>query len=134
MIDFAFTIGGVRLHIAAIAAILGTAIWFVALFFRSRKPMLIGTAALAIGWLVAFGGPLREKKAAASEAAIIAGNAASCASIRAGMTGAEVRASAGKPDEVRNEEEIRGPGATAWLYKGSRCAVHLTDDKVDLVE
>jgi len=133
VIDFAFTLGGVRLHIAAIAAILGTSIWFVALFFRARKPLLIGTAALAIGWLIAFGAPLREKKAV-TEAAVIAGNAASCASIRIGMTGSEVRASAGQPDEIRNEEEIRGPGATAWLYKGSRCAVHLTDDKVDLVE
>lgn len=134
MIDFAITLGGVRLHIAVLAAAIGTAVWLVALCFRARKPMLIGAAALAIGWLFAFGEPLRQHKPVAAQAAIIAGNAASCASIRTGMTGKEVRESAGKPDEIRNEEATRGPGSTAWIYNGSRCAVHLTDDKVELVE
>jgi hypothetical protein len=133
VIDYAFTIRGVHVDVAALAAIVGTAAWLVALCFRRRKAMLFGTAALAFGWIIAFGTPLREKKLA-TEAAIIPGATASCASIRAGMTGAEVRAATGKPDEVRNEEAIRGPGSTAWIYKGSRCAVHLTDDKVELVE
>lgn len=133
MIDYAFTIGGVHFDVAALAAIVGTAAWLVALCFRQRKQMLFGTAALAFGWIIAFGTPLREKKPA-TEAAIIPGSSASCAAIRTGMTAAEVRAATGQPDEVRDEEAIRGPGSTAWIYKGSRCAVHLTDDKVELVE
>jgi hypothetical protein len=133
VIDYAFTLGGVHFDVAALAAIAGTVAWLVALCFRRRKQMLFGTAALAFGWIIAFGTPLREKKVVA-EAAIIPGATASCASIRTGMTGAEVRAATGKPDEIRDEEAIRGPGSAAWIYKGSRCAVHLTDDKVEMVE
>ena len=36
-------------------------------------------------------------------------------------------------DEKRSDEETRGPGATIWIYRDSRCAVHMFDDKVEFI-
>lgn len=37
-------------------------------------------------------------------------------------------------DEVRDDEETRGPGAKMLVYRGSRCVVHLFEERVELVE
>ena len=57
-----------------------------------------------------------------------------CASIAEGMTAADVRARMGEADETRSDEETRGPGASLMLYRDSRCAVHLLDGRVELIE
>ncbi|MFZ2490984.1 MAG: hypothetical protein WA208_05835, partial [Thermoanaerobaculia bacterium] len=58
----------------------------------------------------------------------------SCATLSVGMTAAEVKSRMGEPDEARPNEETRGPGATTLIYRDSRCAVHLFDSRVDLIE
>ena len=50
------------------------------------------------------------------------------------MTADVVRARLGKPSELRDDGKTRGPGAVTWVYRDSRCAVHLIDQKVELVE
>jgi hypothetical protein len=106
---------------------------------RPSEWKLIGSsAALAVVWVLAFGvkpDALQFGGATAASAAA-AGSAAkgSCASIEVGMRGDAVRERLGKPDEVRNDEETRGPGTSILVYRGSRCAVHLLDDRVEFVE
>lgn len=58
----------------------------------------------------------------------------SCASIRNEATAAEVKRLMGEPDETRSNEETRGPGSAILVYRGSRCAVHIFDDRVEFVE
>jgi hypothetical protein len=58
----------------------------------------------------------------------------SCASVAPGMSADEVKSRVGEPDEIRGDEETRGPGASMLLYRGSRCAVHLLDGKVEFIE
>lgn len=50
------------------------------------------------------------------------------------MSIAEVKSRVGEPDEVRDDEETRGPGAKMLIYRGSRCTVHLFEERVELVE
>jgi hypothetical protein len=50
------------------------------------------------------------------------------------MAASDVESRLGKADEVRSDEKTRGPGAATWVYRGSRCAVHLLDEKVEMVE
>ena len=57
-----------------------------------------------------------------------------CALIEPGMSGEAVRTRLGKPSDVRDDGKIRGPGAVTWVYRDSRCAIHLLDEKVELVE
>ena len=58
----------------------------------------------------------------------------SCALIARGMTAAQVQKKLGEPDERKSDEETRGPDSTIWIYRDSRCAVHLFDNKVEFVE
>jgi hypothetical protein len=58
----------------------------------------------------------------------------SCASIARDMTAAQVQKKLGEPDERKSDEETRGPDSTIWIYRDSRCAVHLFDNKVEFVE
>jgi hypothetical protein len=66
--------------------------------------------------------------------AAVALSSGSCATIEAGMSRADVEAKAGRPDEIRNDAETRGPDAVTWVYRGARCAVHLLGEKVEFVE
>ena len=84
-------------------------------------------------WLVAFPPQLHTSRAEASVIAMPA-NAVSCSSVSRDMTSAQVQNRLGAPDEKRSDEETRGPGATIWIYRDSRCAVHMFDDKVDFIE
>jgi len=57
-----------------------------------------------------------------------------CASLKVGMKARDVRGSMGEPDEVRSEEDVRGPEAEAWVYRASRCSVHVLSGKVDFID
>ena len=50
------------------------------------------------------------------------------------MTAVDLEARLGKPDEIRPNDEVRGPGATLWIYRDSRCAVALFDGRVESTE
>jgi hypothetical protein len=57
-----------------------------------------------------------------------------CASLRVGMKSGEVKREMGEPDEIRSEEDVRGPEAEAWVYRASRCSVHVLSGKVDFID
>jgi len=106
-------------------------VWLVLVVTRKRAPMLIGSAILAGAWL--WSAPATP---ALSKASVVAQHThkGSCASLSEGMSAAEVKSKLGDADETRSDEETRGPGATMLIYRDSRCAVHLLDDKIDLIE
>ena len=58
---------------------------------------------------------------------------ASCALIEAGYSEAKVREKLGDPDEIRGEQELRGPGTNVWIYRDSRCAVHFFGNTVESI-
>ena len=57
-----------------------------------------------------------------------------CASLRVGMKAREVKSAMGEPDEIRSEEDVRGPAAQTWVYRASRCSVHVLSDRVDFID
>ena len=97
---------------------------------------LITTLAFGASWAAGLVWPGETKAEARAAAAAITASAgrASCASIDAGDSEAEVRKRLGAPAEMRDEQDLRGTGATAWLYPDSRCAVHMLAGKVESVE
>ena len=103
------------------------------LFKRTPKVLIASSIVLAIGMVNAFG--VRHDSGAARAAAMPEHAAiGSCALIEPGMSAEVVRAKLGKPAEVRDDGKTRGPGAVTWVYRHSRCAVHLLDETVELVE
>jgi hypothetical protein len=106
-------------------------VWLALVVTRKRTLMLAGSAILAAAWLWSAPATPALSKAAAMPTNTPKG---SCASLSDGMSAAEVKSKLGDPDETRSDEETRGPGATMMLYRGSRCAVHLLDDKVEFIE
>ena len=136
-------IGGVHLTWQmAVAAIVGAQFAVVALVgviapFRMRRAIVASTAIFALGWLVAFDVKsllATTQNATQASAVPTSKRAGSCASIQNDMTASQVRSRLGDPDETRNEEIVRGPGSTVLVYRDMRCAVHLLDDKVELVD
>jgi len=111
-------------------AVAAGAVWLALTMTRSRRLMLIGSAVLAAAWLA----QVEVKPAPAAKASMITKQKGSCASVAEGMTIAEVKRRVGEPDEVRADEETRGPGAKMLVYRGSRCVVHLFEERVELVE
>lgn len=104
---------------------------------RMRKVLAISTFAFAGAWLYAFNiASVAGSKTEAAQAAMVQGQKhnGSCASIHNGMSTYDVRIKLGSPDETRTDDIIRGPGSTTLIYRDIRCAVHLFDDKVDLVD
>jgi len=111
-------------------AVAAGVVWLALTMTRSRRLMLIGSAILAIAWLAQI--DLRSKPV--TQASMMSTQKGSCASIADGMTITEVKNRVGEPDEVRDDEETRGPGAKMLVYRGSRCTVHLFEDRVELVD
>jgi len=113
-----------------ILAIAGV-IWLALVLTRKRTLMLAGSAILAGAWL--WSAPATP---ALSKAAVIQSKTpkGSCASLTTGMSASEVKTKLGDPDETGSDEETRGPGATMMIYNGTRCAVHLLDDKIEFIE
>jgi len=122
-------------------AILGVALlqWIVivaiSFFAGSRVPkkLIASTLVLAIALMIAFG-VRRESVAFKAAASRPHSEAVSCASIDPGMSAEAARAKLGKPHDVRDDAKTRGPGAATWIYRDSRCAVHMLDDKVELID
>lgn len=104
----------------------------------SERNLVISTILFLALWMVGFdarslvrGFPGTPK----AEASVLPHSAGgSCVSIDRDMTAAQVQKKLGEPDERKSDEETRGPGSTIWIYRDSRCAVHLFDDKVEFVE
>ena len=142
MSDFTITAGGVRLHWAALllgAALLQWAIVAtISLVSRAQRKLIVSTLILAVAYGVVFhaGSLLSKPHARVAAASALAATAAagSCASVEAGMSAESVRTKLGKPNEVRSDEKARGPGAAIWVYRDSRCAVHMLDDRVELID
>jgi len=114
-------------------------VWLALVATRRRTPMLIGSAILAAAWLAQIETPGRGVVHASSVPFRGAPETrttphGSCASIAVGMSAAEVKARMGEADEVRGDEETRGPGASMMIYRSSRCAVHLLDGNVEFIE
>lgn len=59
---------------------------------------------------------------------------ATCALVEVGQTEEQVKARLGEPDEIRGEEELRGPASNVWIYRDSRCAVHFFGNRVESIE
>lgn len=105
----------------------------------SERILAVSAIAFLAAWLAGFdarswiqslpGTPKAEASVLPSHAA-----SGSCDLIARDMTAAQVQKKLGAPDERRSDEETRGPGSTIWIYRDSRCAVHLFDDKVEFVE
>ena len=105
----------------------------------SERNLLFSTIVFVALWLVAFDARSLLRSVSATpkaQASIIesSSSSSSCATIKRDMTAAQVQRRLGSPDERKNDDETRGPGATIWLYRDSRCAVHLFDDKVEFTE
>lgn len=100
-----------------------------------EKALVLSSVVMVLSWLVHLD-PTRLWKA--SQPVAVASTATttrgSCATIEEGMTIAQVKTRLGEPDEVRANEETRGPGAKTFVYRGRRCAVHLFHERVDFIE
>lgn len=146
MIIKALSLDGAGVHLSGqmLLAAVVAAQWLlagllsVAAPVRMKKAMLVSTAVFAAGWLWAFDArSLLGSKSTAAQAAAMAGgakHAGSCASVQNGMWADDVRKKLGSPDEVRSDDVVRGPGSSTLVYRDLRCAVHLFDDKVELVD
>ncbi len=97
----------------------------------AERNLLLSTTAIALLWAIMFAMPSSKRTAVEAPSSNSGG---SCALIEEGMSSASVASKLGKADEVRPDEETRGPSATIWIYRQSRCAVHLFDDKVEFIE
>lgn len=105
----------------------------------SERMLAVSAIVFLVMWLVGFdarsfirsfpGTPKAEASVLSSHA-----SSGSCALIARDMTAAQVQKKLGAPDERKSDEETRGPGSTIWIYRDSRCAVHLFDDRVEFVE
>ena len=117
---------------------------FLAVSVRSRGRggtdwrLMISSAALAVVWVVVFDArtlfAAKKDVPAASAGAQRSVPRATCSSIEVGASADTVKSKLGNPDEERLEEDTRGPGAKAWIYRGPRCNVHLLDDQVDFID
>ena len=102
----------------------------------AEKRLGVSSIVLALAWLAIFGAPL-VPQTRATQASMTVGSSAShgsCATVDQGQTADQVMKNVGPPDEKRPNEDARGPGAQIWIYRDSRCAVHLFDGKVEAVD
>ena len=124
--------------IAAVAQLSVVALF--SMFSRTGRPktVIVSSILFLALWLVGF--DVRSMIRAfpstpKAEAAMVSRpSKGSCAQVARDMTSAQVQKRLGEPYEKRGDEETRGPGATIWIYRDSRCAVHLFDDKVEFIE
>lgn len=101
----------------------------------SERVLIVSAIVAAIASLALVDGQrLWRPKASTAKASAAETPRASCATIDAGMSEADVTRRLGAPDRRVADEETRGPGAAVLLYEGSRCAVHVLDGRVELVD
>ncbi|HSP15032.1 MAG TPA: hypothetical protein VLV78_09790 [Thermoanaerobaculia bacterium] len=142
-----FDVAGLTLTIGSIVAAVAVAQWLVMLIAaavsKEKLPqkglrsadlrMIISSAVFAVGWIGVFAGTSTAAKTNA--AAVVSGKShGSCSQISTDMASSVVKKKLGDPDEVRSEEDTRGPGAAIWVYRDSRCAVHIFDNKVEFID
>jgi outer membrane protein assembly factor BamE (lipoprotein component of BamABCDE complex) len=103
---------------------------------RSEKLLLGSALVLGLSWvsLLDVKSLWQGEKKTVQASAMSNSTGASCASVEVGMKRDEVTKRLGDPDESRNNEETRGPGAEVLVYKGSQCAVHVFNGKVEFVD
>src|SRR5205823_85442 len=103
-----------------------------------KKAFLISSGVLFAAWMGGFLPPLLAESNAnqTTVQASVAGSPShgSCAVVQPKDSALSVAKKLGKPDEKLNDEAIRGPGAVTWVYRDTRCAVHIIDNDVDFVE
>ena len=103
-----------------------------------KKALLISSGVLFAAWMGAFLPPMLAFTSANTPAvqASAAGASShySCAAVQPKDSAVSVAKKLGQPDEKLNDEPIRGPGAVTWVYRDTRCAVHIIDNEVDFVE
>ena len=125
----AYAVGGVWITTLLIAMLLTKK----SRGFRAAQVVaMLTTLAFAVIWSRALFNDGSASTSAKTEAARAAG--ASCASVEPGQAEESIRARLGEPSEVKDEAELRGPGAKAWVYRDSRCAVHLLEGVVESVD
>ncbi|HEY2323968.1 MAG TPA: hypothetical protein VGJ82_14020 [Thermoanaerobaculia bacterium] len=105
---------------------------------KAKAPLLISSGILFAAWIAAFLPPLlaeeSARKATMEASAVTSRTHGTCAAVQAGDSAASVAKKLGPPDEKLNDESVRGPAATTWIYRDTRCAVHIIDNEVDFVE
>ena len=103
---------------------------------RFRKTdLIVVTLSLLLGgaWFVL----LTPKASAATPAAstqTARKSTATCAVVTPGDTADSVKTRLGAPDETRSEAETRGPETEVWIYRDSRCAIHMLSNRVESLE
>lgn len=101
----------------------------------AEKRLLMSAAIFAVAITFIFAPGLSTTSATRTEASlVITRSHGSCSSLETGMAADVAEGKLGKPDEIRSDEETRGPGAKIWIYRDSRCAVHIFDDKVEFID
>jgi hypothetical protein len=102
---------------------------------RAELMLLASTAILAMAWLAQIDYlSLWQGTTPTASASAVAPSRGSCATIESGMTLEQVKNRMGEPDRTKPDEETRGPGAVTLSYDGSRCSVHVFDEKVEFVD
>lgn len=112
------------------------------LFFSARyairrdceKFFLVSTGVMALLWLLLV--PQQRTIAPADGAAapvLVSWRTGGCFAINPGMSEKEVRATFAATPAVVSEEDTQGPGATALVYTGERCVVHVLNGRVRAV-
>lgn len=143
----AFHAGSMVVSWAALLVAVAVAQWLVlaiiSMASRAKTPksgmraadrnLVIGSIVFALLWIAAFGSFTTRHRATA-EASAVGKPQGSCTSINIGMRASDVQSRLGEPDERRNDEQTRGPSATMWIYRSSRCVVHVFDDKVEFID
>ena len=142
-----FDVAGFTLTIGSIVAALAVAQWLVMIlagaFSRAKMPksgmrpadkrLLASTIVFALAWAAVFATGWKAPQTSA--AAVVATRShGSCSQVTNGMLSSVVKNKLGEPDEIRSDQETRGPGAAIWIYRDSRCAVHIFDDKVEFID
>lgn len=125
------------------------AAWFIAVASSivSRKPQpktghrgadtiaVLASIGFALSVAFAMRAVTTPKKPAPGEAASQAAKQqGTCAYLSLGMKAGDVKRMMGEPDELRSEEDVRGPDAEVWVYKSSRCSVHVLSGRVDFID
>lgn len=140
---FTFTVAAILIAIAAAQFV---AISMTTLLSKEKLPkkgirsadrrLAISAGVLALAWTAVFASTgTSALEGSHIEAGVTATRTHdSCSSIEADMSDEITQAKLGKPDEIRSDEEARGPGARIWIYRATRCSVHMLDDKVEFVD
>jgi len=128
---------------AAIAAVIGSTLWLVLLigmlrqrpragksFTPAERGFLAATLLLGILWTV-LAPPWNAATVREESEQTVSGR---CIRVHDGMSTAKVREVMKASPRVVAEEDVRGPGAAAWVYDDQRCIVHFIGDRVIGVE